>query len=294
MRQMCTLAAVAALGLFIGCGGGSTTPSAVAVTAGTPANLNGNWILTPVSSGTSGTPSINGVVMTVTVSGASITGFATLPVVCGSTTSLTTATLAGAFSPSGGTFSLSGGGMLVLSVQGNTPTVAGGAWTGSYTYVASPGTCSVSGSSSIGATAMPALSGAYTSSGDLLQSNVLTPVTMTLTLQQEALKSSSYPESGQAVSGSITIQGSSCLTSGTIQAASLSTTPAGSLGGTDLELYFSMNDGSQLLLTGTVSATDASQFVGTMRTYLYGACNSSTTFVPSMYPTVVSDTFLKQ
>jgi hypothetical protein len=176
-------------------------------------------------------------------------------------------------------------------LQGQTPLTAGGPWTGSYSYTSENTPCAtVSGSSTIAASSMPLLNGNFKSTGLLRQGGVVTPATVTVSLQQGGVVGTTLPYEDD-VTGTILVQGSSCLTSGAIPSAG-----GGIIEGTDVQLEFVMNDGSILLLAGEINALDSTQFSVFISTTLSGSCGGGISFVPVTYPTYggVYNTFTKQ
>jgi hypothetical protein len=135
---------------------------------------------------------------------------------------------------------------------------------------------------------MPLLTGAFTSSGELSSTGGIVPATAQISLQQGTTSSGATLDLDQNVTGSITLTGSSCISSGTIAAAN------GFLFGTAVQAEFTMNDGSKMMLLGEISATDASQFRASLLTVSSGSCNLGTGFIPvNDYP-VTFNTFTKQ
>ena len=221
--------------------------------------------------------------LTLTVTGQAVTGAVAIYDTCSNTQFLYTNLVAGTIG-SNGSFTLTNtqGSTLattnpiVLSLQGQTPTAAGGAWNASYTYTALAGNCATVNASapSIVASSMPLLSGTFAETGNFQQSGVLTPVTIKMELQQGGTVAGTLPYEDD-VTGTIAVTGSSCLTSGTIPS-----TGGGIIEGSDVQLQFTMNDGSVLLFLGEVSATDTSQFTGSLLTVTTGSCNNGIKFIP--------------
>lgn len=138
---------------------------------------------------------------------------------------------------------------ITLTIQGNVPTTASTSWSGTYSGTNSNTGCApVSGTF----TAIPVqpVTGTFSGSGSL---GALSPnATMTFTLHQGGPSTLDPPagiaviDSVNAVTGSISLQGTPCATTGTMDI------PAGVLLGNSLAATFTMNDGSHLLLRGTV------------------------------------------
>ena len=161
-----------------------------------------------------------------------------------------------------------------LSIHGSVPQTAGGSWSGSYSATnANAGCLPVAGTF----TAVPiqAVNGIFSGTGSLGPSGAvsLTPVTLAITLQQGGPASLDPPlgnspvNSVNALSGTISIKGSTCFTGGT------ATTPHGSVFGNRIDAQFTMDDGSTLLLNGSVNDTEASTIVLTSMLVNGGSCN---------------------
>jgi hypothetical protein len=239
------LASCVVVSLLAGCGA-SPAANGSASAPGTPSNLAGNWWITPTTAGSSPTPSPNGMALTLTVTGENISGAVSIVENCNNITATYTSyysnLITGTIGPNGSftlvnstSGAISAANPVILTLQGQTPLTAGGPWTGSYSYTSENTPCAtVSGSSTIAASSMPLLNGNFKSTGLLRQGGVVTPATVTVSLQQGGVVGTTLPYEDD-VTGTILVQGSSCLTSGAIPSAG-----GGIIEGTDVQLEFVM------------------------------------------------------
>jgi hypothetical protein len=262
--------------LFAGCG---SSPAANSSSTPFPATaLDGNWL---IGVGTTAPTPLSSPFINLSVTGDSVAGFVTVPVTCGNTTYNDLSAISGSVSNSG-TLTLQSTtattNQVTFTLQGATPTTSGAAWTGSYTYNTSQGGCSGAGTSAISVAAMPLLSGTFTGTGTLQV--VGTTAQPAATIQMALTQGNTTTLNGTTLpfyeveAGTMTVQGSSCLTTGTMS----SSTTNGFVTGNTVNLYFTMNDGSILFFIGSIINSTSSQLYGTLTTTKTGSCNLGTTF----------------
>ena len=301
-RPALALASSAMLLPLIACGV-SNTPT-LTTSPSPAANLAGNWLLAgslPVTAGGFGGSSpASGMVATFDVVGTEVSGIVNYQTGCNSqgfpTPSMFPAVVAGTVAADG-SFTLSTPAtpnglvqVLALTIQGKLPASAGGAWSGTsnYTLSSAVGPCTSlpsTGSIPIAATSIPLLNGTYTgtTSGALLPPSP--SLSISTTLRQSASVTTSAGTtylSDILLSGSISVAGSSCLTSGTpynrgSSIASPLPVPvySGYVEGNTVNAMYQMNDNSIISLFGSISKTDASQIIGSLITVQAGTCNTN-------------------
>ncbi|MES2392327.1 MAG: hypothetical protein V4555_11845, partial [Acidobacteriota bacterium] len=162
----------------------------------------------------------------------------------------------------------SGANVIVLS--GKVPAAGATSWSGTYSV-------SVQGKSGcqgpFTATAFPVVDATYT--GELMTTGYAKPtgVVVALRLTQgsaQILQTDSGPSGYLPLSGTVTVSGASCFTRGTIQLPYESY-----IGGSLVMAVFTMDDGSQMKVWGTLDSTDelAISLVGV--SVSGGKCNAS-------------------
>jgi len=142
-----------------------------------------------------------------------------------------------------------------LSVSGNVPTTAGASWSGTYALVASEPGCSFSQTGLFTATAVQDVNGTYAGTGTVLVASgtaipANTPVTVSVALQQGAPLYTPFgttTSSRVGLKGSIQISGFSCFSKG-----NSSTSAASEVVGGPLSANFVMDDGSTLMMVGSI------------------------------------------
>jgi hypothetical protein len=239
--------------ILAGCG--STAPTAPAPVL-KPSALNGNWLITgdmPDFLLSLGTTRKFGIAVTLDVVNGQVYGSIAESYPCSGILSVGFASgLVPAPIAADGSFTLQTGSpiltpTLTLTIQGNVPTTTSASWSGTYSATNSNTGCSpVSGAF----TAIPIqpVAGTFSGAGTL---GALAPnATMTVMLQQGG-PSTLDPPSGfalinsvNALTGSITLQGTPCAASGTLDI------PGGVILGNNVSASFTMSDGSRLLLHG--------------------------------------------
>jgi hypothetical protein len=267
-----------AVSVLAGCGSSMAGTSPIST-----AGLNGNWLVTgdlpvfPV-----GQPSSQnfGLAMTLDVINGQVVATSSDFYPCSGSAVGGSGGLAPATVASDGSFTLQTlqiNGVVptvALSVHGNVSQTAGGSWFGTYSATNSNAGCTPVGGTF---TAVPiqAVTGTFHGTGSLgaPTSTTPTPITLTATLTQGGPASLDPPVEGSpvnsvsALSGTISISGSTCFSNGTAKI------PSGSVFGNRLDAQFAMDDGSMLLLTGTVKDTTSSTIVLTSILVNGGACN---------------------
>ncbi len=150
-----------------------------------------------------------------------------------------------------------------LFVQGTVPKTSQGAWSGNYTIGSTEVGCLTTVSGSFTAAPIQAVTGTYAGSLTLPQLGTMgtstqTPVTVQMTLQQGGTFVS--PATGNGVysnttlTGSVQVTGTTCFASGKVSTAFPSVVE-----GDLVEAIFTMDDGSQMEVTGTVEDVLASR-----------------------------------
>jgi hypothetical protein len=155
-----------------------------------------------------------------------------------------------------------------VAVQGTLPQSVGGAWSGTYT-LDDPNAGCVPLTGSFTAVPVAQLTATYSGTGTLSGSSV--PVTIAAVLTQGGPSSLNLPNvpvtSENVISGTLTVRGSPCFTSGTM------TQLSGALFGNLFQLNFKMNDGSTMFLSGTIGDVDAGTLTLMFANVQGGACD---------------------
>jgi hypothetical protein len=266
-----------------GCGGSSSeppAPSAVGIAA-----LKGNWLVAGsvqddelgVSNPAQPTFSLT---MTLDVVNGQVIAQSTYSYPCGMSTvggagSMSAATIAADGSFTLQSLPLSGvTPAVVLSVHGTVPQTAGASWTGTYMATNSNQGClPVTGSFT--ATPIQPITGTFAGMVGLGAPNsaLVTAPVISVALQQGGPASLDAPlgispvNSVGALSGTITVSGFPCFTSGT------ASVPDGWVSGSFFEARFTMNDGSTLLLSGDIGDTSSSSIILNSLAVSGGGCN---------------------
>lgn len=266
------LCSVLSLGL-VACASGPSAPTVVTLPA-PPTTLDGNWSLAGAR-----IPATYPVLSTfLNVQGSQLTGRGTVQIQCSPASQI-----GGIFELSGqvaadGTFTatystppsptLALGGYTV-TLSGSSPTAAApNTWTGTYTLTASlpsPASttlapCSYSQAATFAAAPIAALTGTYSgpipnfllSSSPTLGTNVA--LTLQVAQQPSTILNPGTPTTYQLpLVATLNVTGSTCFSSG----ASSSLPAVSQITGDAFQLSFLMNDGSQLLLSGTLNDLSA-------------------------------------
>ncbi len=144
---------------------------------------------------------------------------------------------------------------ITFTVNGVVPQTAGGTWSGTYSATNANAGCSpVSGSF----TAMPIqpVTGTFAGSASLGTVSNGSPVNLSVVLQQGSagfVTAPNFVNSQNVLSGSITVQGTSCFTKGSLSLGQ------GLVAGGFVQAQFAMDDGSRLDFTGAVEDTAVSK-----------------------------------
>lgn len=157
----------------------------------------------------------------------------------------------------------------VWTINGTVPPAGESTWSGTYSLTTSPSYtgCTINQGASFTATAYPTFDGTY--AGTLLAGSALSPtgsVTISLDVAQGAAVTS--PQPIIPITGSITVVGSACFTHGT------STTSSG-VGGDYAGIFFNMDDGSQVAITGFFASQDESTLTETSLVIFGGQCSQN-------------------
>lgn len=283
--------------LFLGCGGTSSPGGTTQVPTAGASSLDGNWLLAgtlPQQQIVVGTPPPFGLAIDLNVSQNRVTGFASERVNCSAGMSLSLGSISGTVA-SDGTFTLQSAEVInaavpILTITGTAPATPGSGWEGSFTLTEPSGiTCSTPLTGQFSAASIPLLSGTYTGTVPLMlsgiQSGSATPVS--ITLQQGGVPSSNsmglFP-GDLLLSGTIEFQGQGCLTSGTTAGAldPLGMPETSSVQGDSIHASFLMNDGSTLIVSGSISALDSSKISVDFFTSVGGTCPSQFTLATTL------------
>jgi hypothetical protein len=278
--------------VFGGCGG--ALPVATSPVVGTASNLAGNWLLYGVLPKAVGGPNNqpgfgisfdsigNNALATAAISTTCSNSPATFGLRLG-------AVITGAVAADG-SFTLSGlqpSSFTTLTITGKAPATAGAAWSGNYTLTSTSPFCPVNQAGPFTATAVQDLNGTYTGTGSVSGLSSHAAVTMSLTLRQGApLVSPIMPimtimttpiNSRLGVAGSIQVQGFSCFSKGTISTVSPSEVEGG-----PVLMNFAMDDGSTMLVLGSIDDLAASQMDVNFLHVAGGSCSGLYSFGPNV------------
>jgi hypothetical protein len=157
-----------------------------------------------------------------------------------------------------------------LSITGTAPLTGTNTWAGTYTYTDLSGytNCLVDQTNPLTAAALAPFSGTYLGSLTSQSSSI----TLSLTVSQGAATSvPNSPGPYLPLTGTITVTGTPCFTSGT-----LSTTSISQIGGDQFTLAFSMTDGSLALVNGEFASPAESSLTQVSFAVIGGQCNGST------------------
>jgi hypothetical protein len=144
---------------------------------------------------------------------------------------------------------------VTFTVNGIIPQTAGGTWSGTYSATNANAGCSpVSGSF----TAVPIqpVAGMFAGSANLGTGSSGSPLNLSVVMQQGSagfVTTPNFVNSQNVLSGSITVQDTSCFTKGSLSLGQ------GSVDGGFVQAQFAMDDGSRLLLTGAIEDTAVSK-----------------------------------
>ena len=168
-----------------------------------------------------------------------------------------------------------------LSVSGAVPTTAGASWSGTYTLAASEPGCSFNQTGSFTATAVQDVTGTYAGTGTVLVTSgsgipANAPVTVSVALQQGAplyTPIGTTTSSRVGLKGSIQISGFSCFSKG-----NSSTSAASEVVGGPLSANFVMDDGSTLMMVGSIDDVATSRLDVDFFQVIGGSCSGFYSF----------------
>ena len=264
------------VGLLTGCG--AWQYSLYSVPPGAPVNIDGNWLISgSLPSISSAGPPTGGLNFSasLSVSNGQLTGAGAFNAPCGGLSGVFGFAISGSLGSSG-TFtaqaSISNPGVS-LTFNGTPPSQSDGAWTGTYTYI-NPG-CPQPLTGKFTSTPLGDLTGTYTGSTSLSPGyGSGTPVSITVQLKQGGnvtLPGGGTGYSAYALSGSLSVTGTSCFHSGTL---TNSTGAEVEVAGNYVALAFTMDDGSELSLGGTFTDLAANTIsISNGRVSPSGACS---------------------
>jgi len=279
LRAWLSYAAYGAVFLLSGCGAWNVLPYSPTPAANP---LSGNWLL--VGSLSNFGPSFAQVqaqspfnlAVSLNVTGGKVTGYASTAFICTNPGGFFTASIGGEGGlvttsiGADGSFELqspvlgTGVPTVTFDVRGVVPQTAGATWSGTYTATDTNNGCTSTSGAFTAVPIMP-VTGTYAATGILSSqgSSGSTPVTITATFRQGAVgvaSTSTRVNSQNILNGNIAVQGSPCFSSGTINPMD------GSVLGSFVQAEYTMNDGSELLVSGyihdaSVSAIELAGFV---------------------------------
>ncbi len=263
--------------LLTGCGAAPSTGVTPAPVPA-PAALAGNWLIFgTVPPPVTGLSSASGLVMTFDVTGSSVLASATLQTTCSSGTpfGLTFGAALTGTVASDGTFTVSppitSGSVPNLTVHGTVPTATGQPWSGTYSVISAQTLCPVSLAGSFTAASIPQLTGTFTSMGGSITGSSGS-VSATAVLQQGAPLYEGGRSTGVSselgLAGSVQVTGFSCFSKGTV-----STALPSEVEGSRILINFTMDDGSTLMLLGSLGNVQATQVLVPLIQVTGGNCN---------------------
>jgi hypothetical protein len=247
--------------IFGGCGGGAFVAAGSSVSND---NLNGNWLLVgtlPFAdlSGTVTNP-LFGVAGTFSVVGSNVVGALSANVPCGTfVLSEPVAVMTGTIAADGSLSmqSVSSGSSGTASLTGMLPMNSGSAWSGNLALSLPASACAFSKQTNFTAVKIADVTGTYVGSAtiSLFPGSGTQTVSYRFVLQQGGTLGSSTTEFASALTGTVTVQGSTCFTSGVFAAPQSSSGVLGS----ELVANTMMNDGSGMAGVGQIMDTGALQ-----------------------------------
>jgi hypothetical protein len=137
---------------------------------------------------------------------------------------------------------------VTFTVNGVVPQTAGGTWSGTYSATNANAGCSPL-SGSFTAVPIQLVTGTFAGSASLGTGSGGSPINLSVVLQQGSagfVTTLNSVNSQNVLSGSITIQGTSCFTKGTLSLGQ------GSVDGGFVQAQFAMDDGASLRVTGAI------------------------------------------
>jgi hypothetical protein len=253
--------------LLSGCAVSGPGSTAVSVPAAShAANLAGGWLLegSMPTYFVPNTSMATNVAASFAVTGTTIVGSATVQGVCsagGAFEEGFVGALSGTVNEDGtfsAGFSSTQNPVQTLTIAGTVPVNPNAGWSGTVTYSApgGGGSCADSFSHAFTAAPFPSVAGDYSGSGELTYAQAAsgtspalgTPYTMSLSLAQAGTGAQA------SITGTIELSGFPCFTSGTIDAE-----PGSSVESNQLNLDFTMGDGSSVQLAASVNNTAGTQ-----------------------------------
>jgi hypothetical protein len=274
-----TLVLSLVLGGLAGCGSGTVAPTAISASAA----LKGNWLVTgvlPISGPVFPLPTQFGLALTLDVVNGQVLADSTNFYPCTNGAVGGSGSMAPAAIAADGTFTLQTlqiAGFtptVVMTIHGTLPKTLGASWSGTYSATNSNTGC-VPVSGTFIAEPIQPVTGTFSGTGSLgsPNSHIVTAPILTITLQQGGPASLDPPlgnslvNSASALSGTISVAGFPCFTTGTANI------PSGSVIGDLVDAQFTMNDGSRLLLIGSIPDPSVASIRLTSLLVNGGGCN---------------------
>ena len=256
LQVVVCLTACAGLIGTVGCG--SSGGGSPVTTAPARSTLDGNWLITgtlPFVNPLSFPSDHNafGLAMTFSVEGKQLVGGGSVNMPCGAFITVGSSELVTGSIADDGTFSARAPALArssSLQISGSIPATDAASWLGSYTFTSNNSTCPFTLSGPITATRIADVTGTFAGTTKLsisngLSSPAITPVTITVSLQQGAMLPGTTQMDAELFGGTIRMQGGSCVTTGMATAV-----PAGGVLGAEFFVTFTMDDGSTVHLHG--------------------------------------------
>ena len=259
LRAWLSYEACGAVLLLTGCGAWNVLPNSVTPAA---SPLSGNWLVVgslsnfgPGFAQGQAKPPFN-LAVSLNVTSGKVTGYASTAFICTNTGAGGAGELVTASISADGSFELqppmlgTGAPTATFDVRGVVPQTAGGTWSGTYTATDTNNGCTSTSGAFTAVPIMP-VTGTYAATGTLSSQGLSgsTPVTITATFQQGAIGASSTStkvNSQNVLNGNIAVQGSPCFSSGTINSME------GAVFGSSVQAVYTMNDGSELFVSGYI------------------------------------------
>jgi len=214
------LAVGVTIGPLIGCGNPIQTTAAS--TTAMPTMLAGSWLLAgAMPTSASLNTSALSITATFDVHRSIVTGIVQVQVPCPTYGALGSPLAVQGIVATDGSFTLTsvvlGGLAQSFTLQGNIPSVAGGAWSGNFSFTNSNTTCPGTTNGAVAATAIAPVTCTYLGTATLgsLLNGLVQSVPLNFALEQGGTPAGSSVFSNLYLAGALTVSNSTCITSGT-------------------------------------------------------------------------------
>jgi hypothetical protein len=265
--------------LICGCGSSPQSTTSTTTTSANASVLTGNWLLAgTMPPGYALTSTALSVTATFDVNGSAVSGIVQVAVPCVTVGALGAPLIVQGTVAADGSFTLNSVPVAGLTqtrtftLQGKVPSVAGGSWTGTFSFTNTGTACAGVTSGPVNAASVPSVTGAYAATASLGSplNGLLQSVGLKFALQQGATLISNA-NTNLPLTGSLTVSNSTCVTSGTTTGSQL----AGFVEGSQVGATFLMNDGSTVLMDGQIINTNGSVISAILFTTNPGTCGLS-------------------